>query len=129
MLGWLDDEAWLDDGVAMKITLPTDCGNAPRMVVVAEFTVSWATGDTAALSDTVAENVDWTVAGGGTLPREPKHLDVRTIVTHGRHASCDGYVTQGERTVSFFHMIRFASAAKTAKIVEIRSYVGEVEAS
>lgn len=29
----------------MEVKLPTDCGNAPRIGIVGDFAVNWATGD------------------------------------------------------------------------------------
>ena len=48
---------------------------------------------------------------------------VQSIVTHGRLASCDGYLQNGPDRTPFSHAIRFAGATKSAKIAEIRTYM------
>ena len=44
-------------------------------------------------------------------------------MTHGRLASCDGYLQNGPDRTPFSHAIRFAGATKSAKIAEIRTYM------
>ncbi|EMY35479.1 hypothetical protein D477_004162 [Arthrobacter crystallopoietes BAB-32] len=41
----------------------------------------------------------------------------------GKFASCDGYATRDAQRVDFCHVVRFAGAAKTARIAEIRTYL------
>ncbi|GAB3051230.1 nuclear transport factor 2 family protein [Sediminivirga luteola] len=122
----------------MEIKLPTDCGNAPRVGIVGDFAVNWARGDTAAVSERLADDAAWTVVGGETRigpdaaqevgpPFSPERLEVVSVVTHGRLASCDGYLEAGGRRLDFSHAIRFTSTSKTAKIAELRSYCIELE--
>lgn len=117
----------------MEIKLPTDCGNAPRIGIVGDFVVNWASGDTEAVSTWLADDVRWALIGettpGGSEaaqasrpPFVPQRVEVLSIVTHGRLASCDGYLEADGRRVDFSHAIRFASTSKTAKITELRSY-------
>lgn len=98
----------------MDITLPDGCGNSPRMALVADFVSAWARGEE--LDEWLREDVTWTVHGEAGTGSET--LTVHSIITHGRLASCDGQLDGGV----FSHVLRFASTAKTAKIVEIRSY-------
>lgn len=120
----------------MEINLPTDCGNAPRIGIVGDFTVSWAKGDTEAVSGWLADHASWTLVGGGTHsgPKgaqelqpsfSPTRVEIISIITHGRLASCDGYLEAAGRRLDFSHAIRFASTAKTARIAELRSYCVE----
>lgn len=117
----------------MEISLPSDCGNAPRMLIVSEFISNWAKGDSSAVAEWLSDDANWVVIGEGshtgpdsatrTVPHIiPERVEVLSIVTHGRHASCDGYLEVGTNRVHFSHMFRFKSAAKTAKIAEIRTY-------
>ncbi len=117
----------------MKVQLPTDCGNAPRIGIVGDFAVKWAAGDVAGASEWLADNVIWTLVGGPTHsgteaaeetrpPFTPQRVDVISIITHGRLASCDGYLQTDDRRISFSHVFRFANTSKNAKIVELRSY-------
>lgn len=118
----------------MKITAPTDCGNAPRIRIVTDFITWWAGGDTEQLSEWLTNEASWTVAGQepneGAIdlsavlpPFTVAHVDIRSVITHGRLASCDGTVTAGDTRLEFSHAFRFASTAKTAKIAEVRSYL------
>lgn len=117
----------------MQITLPTDCGNAPRIAIVGEFAANWATGETAAVAEWLTDDANWSLIGAGThsgpeaagqvIPQFlPDHVEVTSIITHGRLASCDGHLEAGERRISFSHALRFATTSKTAKIAEVRSY-------
>ena len=117
----------------MKITLPTDCGNAPRAAIVGAFVVHWATGDTAAVAEWLSDEATWTVVGAAShrgpdaaalaSPSfSPERVEVVAIITHGRLASCDGFLEASGRRLNFSHAFRFASTAKTAKIAELRSY-------
>ena len=111
----------------MKTTLPTDCGNAPRISIVGDFVTSWARGDSAALEEWLTDDVDWAVFAGA--PKLGEHLvtslEVTSIITHGRLASCDGFVDTDHGRVAFSHVFRFASTSKTAKIREARTYLVE----
>lgn len=124
----------------MEITLPTDCGNAPRVGIVGDFTVNWATGNEEGVSDMLADDVSWTLVGGDTHsgpeaarevgpPFSPKRVEVLSVITHGRLASCDGYLEAGDRRIDFSHALRFASTSKTAKIAELRSYCIQTQGS
>lgn len=117
----------------MDIELPTDCGNAPRMVIVSDFVSHWASRDMDAVSEWLSDDVSWTIVGTGphTGPDSARaaapsirvdRLVVQSIVTHGRLASCDGYLETGKKRIAFSHAIRFAGAAKSAKIAELRTY-------
>lgn len=117
----------------MDIELPADCGNAPRIVIVSDFVTSWASGDSDAVSAWLSDDISWTIVGADThtgpdcardaAPRiRIERLVVRSIVTHGRLASCDGYLQAGHTRIDFSHAIRFAGASKTAKIAELRTY-------
>lgn len=132
----------------MKIDLPTDCGNSPRMVIVGEFTSMWSAGDVAGCEEWLTDDSRWARAGdpvhagdpaaawegdtaSATTPRvlerpvEPERVEVTAIVTHGRLAACDGYMVRDGQRIDFCHMIRFAGTTKKAKIAEIRTYFSE----
>ena len=123
-------ESWL---LIMETRLPTDCGNAPRITIVGDFITSWAEGDTDAVTAWLAEDVTWTVVGKAAYSGErvadrvcpaisPAYLEVTSIITHGRLASCDGFLESEAGRIDFSHVFRFASTAKTARIRDVRSY-------
>ncbi len=118
----------------METTLPTDCGNAPRVTIVSEFVRDWAAGDTASITPWLTDHTLWTLAGepahhGVESASEvcpdvtPDRLVIRSVVTHGRLAACDGYFHNGTQRTEFCHMFRFAGAAKTSTVAEIRTFV------
>lgn len=120
----------------MKIVLPTDCGNAPRIAIVGEFVAKWAKRDAEATTAWLTDDVTWTVAGretasddvptGFACPDSTSHyLEVNTIITHGRLASCDGFVDSESGRMHFSHVFKFASTSKVAKIREARTYLIE----
>lgn len=122
----------------MEIKLPTDCGNAPRIGIVEDFTVSWAKGDVEAVAGWLADDAAWKLVGDGTHsgpeairdvspPFSPERVEVISVVTHGRLASCDGYLEAGGRRIDFSHAFHFASTSKTAKIAELRTYCIETQ--
>lgn len=111
----------------MEIMLPADCGNAPRIEIVSNFVVNWAKGDAEATSEWLADDVRWTYVGSKDYQQAfadftPERIELYSVITHGRLASCDGYLESSGKRVDFSHAIRFASTSKTAKIAELRSY-------
>lgn len=117
----------------MDIVLPSGCGNAPRIDVVGDFAVNWAAGEEAAVAEWLTDDAAWTLVGGDTYsgtdaaamtapPFKPERVELLSIITHGRLASCDGYLEAADKRISFSHAFRFASTSKTAKIAELRSY-------
>ncbi len=117
----------------MHINLPLDCGNAPRIAIVGDFVINWAKGEADAVSAWLDENSVWTLVGQETYcgtdaaaqlrPRIlPERLELISIITHGRLASCDGFLEAGSSRIDFSHAFRFASTSKSAKIKHARSY-------
>lgn len=66
-------------------------------------------------------------AGKASPPFKPERVEIISIITHGRLASCDGYLQAGGKRIDFSHALRFASTVKTAKIAELRSYCVETQ--
>ncbi|HIW62115.1 MAG TPA: nuclear transport factor 2 family protein [Candidatus Stackebrandtia excrementipullorum] len=120
----------------METTLPSDCGNSPRTTIVGDFVSRWAAGDTAGVSSWLSDDATWTFVGSGehtgpdvaaqAIPAvPPQTLEVLSIVTHGRLASCDGRLETDGKRVNFSHVFRFTGATKTAKIAHVRTYLIE----
>lgn len=121
----------------MEINLPSDCGNSPRMSIVGELVSSWAKGAADAVGEWLADDVTWSLIGGDTHvglgsaqtagpPILAERVEVLSIVTHGRLASCDGYLESGTTRVAFSHVFPFVGVSKTAKIAEIRTFIVEM---
>lgn len=114
------------------MTIPEDCGNSPRMALVAEIVTAWAGQDDDVVRRWLREDAQWELVGGadgaageGIVP-PPFPADrgeILTVLNHGRLAACDGYLIRGQERVDFCHVLRFAGAAKTSPIREIRTYL------
>lgn len=133
--------------MTMEMTVPEDCGNSPRMTIVAEFVTAWAQGEEAAVQEWLHEDIRWVLVGQGRTPTSgedggdasagtgsaactavppPFAADcgeVLTVLNHGRLAACDGYLMRGDQRVDFCHVLRFAGTTKTALIREIRTFL------
>lgn len=124
----------------METILPADCGIAPRITIVGDLVVDWARDDTDAVAAWLADDADWTLvgertysgpgaAGDASARVSPERVEISSIVTHGRFASCDGFLEDGSTRIDFSHVFRFASTSKSARIKEIRSYCIETSPS
>lgn len=101
----------------MDITLPNDCGNAPRIGIVSDIVSRWAKGDEGGLAEWLGDDASMT-----SPPWQPDNLEVLAVITHGRLAACDGVLSAGDKRLPFSHVFRFASTSKTAKVAEVRTY-------
>ena len=113
----------------MEMTIPADCGNSPRMTIVAEIASAWAAGEEATVRAWLREDATWFLVGedspvpGGFAgpPFAAERGEILMLLNHGRLAACEGYLVRGDERVDFCHMIRFAGATKPAQIREIRT--------
>ncbi len=118
----------------MELRLPTGCGNAPRIHIVADFTGLWAASD-AAIEAMLAPECTWWVNGElaavpdvPSLSGDAERVELRSVITHGREAACEGTLLASGGAIDFCHVIRFAGAAKTARVVEVRTYIAPHDA-
>lgn len=115
----------------MKITVPDDCGNSPRNLLVSQFAVDWAAGETEKLRPLLADGAQWDVMGEPeltldsaiSLPQNVSEVEVFTAINHGRASSCNGYLLTDAGRIDFCHVFEFSGVAKTAKILRIRTYL------
>lgn len=107
----------------MEFTIPENCGNSPRMTIVAELARAWGEDDRSHLDEWLEAEASWelhpaAVSGGFTS------LWLENVVTHGRVGSCDGVAVRPDGSrVHFAHFFEFASTAKTARVRRVTSYV------
>ncbi|NLG45320.1 hypothetical protein [Gordonia sp. (in: high G+C Gram-positive bacteria)] len=105
----------------MKSTVPDDCGNSPRNLLVSQFSVDWAAGNIDGLRPLLADDVRWEVMGDPeheaesslSLPREVREVEVFTAINHGRAASCNGRMLTATERIDFCHVFRFSGVART----------------
>lgn len=119
----------------MQVEIPTTCGNAPRHQIITTVIAAMHDKNLDVLNQWFAEDIRWEIAGEQLLQGtevvqhrilrapETSSLKFLSVLTHGSWASADGqYLPDGSTATHFSHVLRFASAGKSAKIKEIRSY-------
>lgn len=108
----------------MNITLPTDCGNSPRMALVADLAVAWVVDDRETLEQWLVDEPSHQIFGQ-PLPKSPiSEVVVLGAINHGRSGSCDGYLDfadSAQPRIRFSHTFSFTSTTKTAKVKEVRT--------
>lgn len=121
----------------VKITVPEDCGNAPKKIILRDFNISLVIKDYNTLLENIADNIAWDIIGDETFEGKRdfiKKVDelykdkiiellIHDIITHGYVASAHGKVIGANETLHFCHVFRFTGAGKTAKIKKITSYI------
>lgn len=121
-----------------EIIVEEDCGNAPKKLVLRDFLIALAKGDSQHVADNITDNIHWNLVGTKVLvgreevtaafdelvDGETSKLVIDNIVTHGSICSANGtwYKADG-RVVAFCDVYRFNSHAKHAKLKEITSYI------
>lgn len=123
----------------MEIDFPSDCGNSPRVGIVNDFVADWAARNAGAMAERLAsagfewyanaEAIELTAADPVTAcvdeAREIRRVTIRSTITHGRLAACDGALHASDGVIDFCHIISFTTAGKTAPIACIRTYLCE----
>lgn len=123
------------------IIVQEDCGNAPKKVLLRDLNVAFARGESDFILDHLTDTVIWDYVGGKRVEgkdavkvalqeakNDPKsEMTLLNIITHGSIGSANGtMVLENGRHVAFCHVYAFSSAAKTAKIKAITSYLIEM---
>lgn len=116
----------------IKLSLPKDCGNAPKKRILSNFNVALVNKDITSLLENIAiiigdEIVEGKEAFMNKLAKLHKdkmtELLIIDIITHGYVASVHGKVIGTNQSFDFCHVYKFTGASKTAKIKEITSYI------
>ena len=116
-----------------------DCGNAPRKTIVRNLVVALAMKDIDFVASLITGDASWALVGEHHLVGGPAILAwisglptvsaviFGSLLTHGRGASVDGVLELSDGTkMGFCHVLRFADAGKTAKLVGVTSYVIDI---
>lgn len=121
---------------------PPDCGNAPKKILLRDFTIAWAKKEQSSVFNLIAEHIMWNIAGHKTIHGKSEfekqwnelnnddvaHLKIHHIITHGNVASVNGItVLRDGRKIAFCHVYQFSGFGKKAKIKEITSYLIETD--
>lgn len=121
----------------IKITVPNDCGNAPKKRILKDFNVSLILKDYTTLIENIADDITWNIIGDEVIEGKSefiKKIDelykdkitellIHDIITHGYVASAHGKVIGTNEHLHFCHIFKFTGASKTAKIKKITSYI------
>ncbi|WP_159617451.1 hypothetical protein [Arthrobacter zhaoguopingii] len=120
----------------VAVTEPAGCGNAPRQLIIRDVVLALAEVKEPHLRGLLDEKVRWGLPGAASIEGlsqltarlsgqgEVAAIELTSILTHGREGSTDGVLTfRDGRRQAFCHVLRFASAVKTARVTEIRSYL------
>lgn len=121
----------------LNLVIPKDCNNAPRKQIVLDFILAVLMGQTASIQSYTIDSIQWhqinqnkVVNGQDELIEwvlnEKKHvigLEIYQVITHGKFASVNGAITLSKGDyIEFCYVLTFSSAAKSAKIVDVKSY-------
>jgi hypothetical protein len=120
-----------------KVICDINCGNSPRAAMLRDFNIAFATCDADAILAQFSDNIRWEMMGSkvlegkaavvAALPQmtaeSAEELEIKSIVTHGASAACDGTMTFADGTkIGFCDVYEFTSAAASGKIKAMRSY-------
>lgn len=122
----------------LQVHAPSDCGNAPKKLILKEFKVAFYQGDTETVLNMVRDDVEWELVGSGRLrgkegvrrlvekaiEDKPVKLHIHHVITHGNQAALHGRVTMGNgEEYGFCDIYVFGSFGKNALIREVVSYL------
>ena len=120
----------------MKLSIPEDCGNAPRKEFIRDFNIAFGENDTEKILSFMSDDIVWDmigykkVAGKEAVRKELESngLGVATelllsrIITHGDTAAANGVMKFAKTTMAFCDVYEFTGHNKNAKIKELTSY-------
>jgi hypothetical protein len=126
----------------VKLVIPEDCGNAPKKIILSDFTVAFAEGNEAVILDSFDDQVRWEMVGSTTINGKKEaavalkemldgsitELTIFDIITHGDSGTVNGRMKFKDGIVcGFCDVYKFSSHAKDAKIKELTSYIVEAK--
>ena len=116
----------------MKISIPTDCDNAPKRRLIRDFILGFYQGNWKVIEGLFEEKFEWTIVGKSQLTdlhALKKHgadgkaiteLTVHEILSHGKFGACHGHIHMEQQLMHFAFFFEFKSAGKStiSKITE-----------
>lgn len=121
----------------MDLLIQPDCGNSPKMKLVQDLTIYFASYAIPKVMDYLAEDVKWTLVGDSPIEgkadfeaalqsmsdNKASKLTIHQILTHGKEAAVHGEMLMEDgKTYAFADFYQFSSA-KSEKVKAIVSYV------
>lgn len=124
----------------MKLVIPSDCDNAPKHRIIRDLNIAFAKGDVDALKANFHNDITWEMIGDRVLTgiqevtdfllsiKENKAtaLELKQILTHGKHAAASGILTFNNNKVYFHDFYEFSSAGSSL-IKKINSMAMDVK--
>ena len=121
----------------MKVTTKADCGNSPKMALIKDLTIFFASYEIDKVMEFMHEAIVWTLVGDTPIKgkeqfrealeamkeNEVLELTISNVITHGKEAAVHGEMSMKDGSVfGFSDFYEFTSAGcKSAK--SITSYV------
>lgn len=119
----------------MKIQVPNNCGNSPKMQLIIELYRYYADSNFAEILTHCAEDIYWHIGQEINLHglndveqylgRKVMHpaaiLTLKYVLTHGKLAAASGEISYKGITAPFSDFYEFSSASSKAKIKKITS--------
>ncbi|UGU14890.1 nuclear transport factor 2 family protein [Sinomicrobium kalidii] len=124
-----------------KITVKTDCGNAPKREFLKEFNIAFAKENIGFLTESVTDDIVWNIVGDKKIAGKKNFTDelekmktekaaeliLDQILSHGKEGAANGVMKmQNGKKYAFSDFYEFNSA-KGAKLKSITSYVIEIQ--
>lgn len=121
----------------VEVVVEEDCGNAPKKAAIRDWLVALASGKPRDVMSQLADDVEWTIAGEGTITgsteittlvdglagRPITTLVIDNILSHGKRVSADGSLKLDDGTViRFAHFYTFRGHGRTAPIARITTF-------
>jgi len=126
-----------------KITVPQDCGNAPKKILICDFNTAFAENKIDKILEFMSEDITWNMVGNKILKGKKEaeemlktmggevadELIINTIITHGDTAAADGVMKFPGTSIAFCDVYTFTNYSDSAKIKKLTSYGIELKES
>lgn len=126
----------------VKITVGTDCGNAPKREFLKDLNIAFVENNIDYLTESVTDDIVWNMIGENVIEGKadfvsaleqmqevtPTELVITKVITHGREGAVNGTITMSDGKRYAFADVYEFSGAKGTHIKSIESYVIEIQA-
>lgn len=124
----------------VKVFLPTNCGNAPKVHFIKNMNIAFANNDKDFILDCLAEDFCWLAPGdwemhskqvvsehiNNLLGNDIVQITIKNIFTHGNRGASDGLLKlQDGHEIAFCDIYKFNSNNTNSKLTEITTYANQ----
>lgn len=120
-----------------KVIVETDCGNAPKKLILRDLNISFAEGDINFVSEIISDDCIWNRIGMQLIEGKENcinalaefgktkvdELQIENIITHGKDGAVNGIMKIGAENFAFCNIYKITGHDKNAKVKQINSYV------